>query len=153
MLKRILNISIYVVTFVLIVFFSYLLLEMPKNRTFLLSTDFRAFYTGGIMVKNGIHSNFYDLRTQYFWQHKLAPETNNQKQLMPFVYPPFVALLFSPLTKFTLQIAYSVWAFLNIVLLVFISRLILKTLGANPLKLLSLTMVLLFMPLWEAGLF
>lgn len=121
------------------------------SRLFLLSTDFRAFYTGGQMLLNGVSYDFYNLDTQYNFQHKFAPEVS-PKNLMPFVYPSFVALPFAPLAFLPLDKAYLVWLFLNILLLIFILRSILKLTNEPPksIKILLLSLILLFFPLWNA---
>lgn len=121
------------------------------SRLFLLSTDFRAFYTGGQMLLNGVSYDFYNLDTQYIFQHKFAPEVS-PKNLMLFVYPSFVALPFAPLAFLPLDKAYLAWLFLNILLLIFILRSILKLTNelSKSIKILSLFLILLFFPLWNA---
>lgn len=118
------------------------------NRLFLLSTDFRAFYTAGRMLSNGAANDFYNLDTQYFYQHGFAKEVS-QEALMPFLNPPFAALPFALLSFLPLGKSYLVWLFLNLVLLVFFLKSILKLIRSLPqfLQALTIVLILLFLPL------
>lgn len=118
-------------------------------RFFLLGTDFRAFYTGGLMLLNGIRSDFYSLSTQYNWQHTFMPEMSSQNQLMPFIYAPFVALPMAFLAHLPFEKAYILYMLWNIALLValcFLSIRILKT-ADTKIKALVVVMGVTFLPI------
>jgi hypothetical protein len=68
--------------------------------------DLPEFYGAGRMVRSGHASDLYDWRAQQAGQRDLWPET--ERGWMPFVYPPFVALAYVPLTWLPFKAAYVV---------------------------------------------
>jgi hypothetical protein len=99
-----------------ILFFSIAYQLIAKTASFPLDgTDFRAIYTGGVMIIHGVSSDFYSLSTQFFWQ-KTIFNLPSEIYLMPFTYPPFAALFISLLANFPLSTAYIIFATINIVL-------------------------------------
>lgn len=117
-------------------------------RLYLLELDFRAYYTAGRMVLGGVRAGFYDLPTQYLWQHQFAPEFGDQSYLMPFLNPPFIAIAVAPLAWLPLQVAYLAWAAVNVALLALVCWLLLDVLGGagSRIKLRALVMSLTFLP-------
>lgn len=118
-------------------------------KLFLLGTDFRAFYTGGLMVLNGVSHDFYTLSTQYNWQQTFAPEMSSQSQLMPFIYLPFVALPMAFLAHLPFGIAYIVYMLWNIALLAALCFLSIRILKAahTKIKALLVVMSVTFLPI------
>jgi len=112
-----------VLTFFLTILLLYTSLGL---RFFLRSTDFRAFYTGGLMLLNNVTQDFYTLSTQYNWQHKFTPEMSDPKYLMPFVYPPFVAIPMAFIALLPFETAYFVYMLWNIALLAVLCFLIIR---------------------------
>lgn len=78
--------------------------------------DFRAFYTGGMMINKGIKGNFYNLQTQYALQRLIFPGLPENK-ILAFYNPPFVALLYACLTIFPIIAAYIIVGIVNMVIL------------------------------------
>ncbi len=81
--------------------------------------DFLAFYTGASLL----HQNppeLYNLQTQLTFQNQIAPVTNALQVFLPFLNPPFAALLFFPLAQLPLEVAYTVWVGTNLFLLLLI---------------------------------
>lgn len=147
--------SVFLLLAIVLILLKVLLLftsALSLSRPFLLGTDFRAFYTGGRMLSQTVTSDFYNLSTQYSYQRVFTPKLTNQKQLMPFIYPPFVALFFRPLAVYPFEIAYRIWIVLQIALLILVFKLTLKSLKkiTYPFKFLLVAMILLFPPLWNA---
>lgn len=136
-------------SFILAIFSTLLLYTVHGNRLFLLGTDFRAFYTGGQMILNGVSRDFYTLSTQYNWQHSFVPEMSHQSQLMPFIYPPFVAVPMALIAHFPFEVAYIVYMLWNIALLVtlyFLSMRILKQ-AETKIKVIIVAMTIAFLPI------
>jgi len=76
--------------------------------------DFVEFYTAGkILNEYGSH-RLYDFELQ----DKLTREFLPQGLVVPFVTPPYVAILFSPLARLPLRLAYLTWILISIALYV-----------------------------------
>ncbi|HEX8464391.1 MAG TPA: hypothetical protein VF627_07215, partial [Abditibacterium sp.] len=100
--------------------FAALFLSVAGGREYLGSLDFRVYLTAGKMALNRTGANFYDLPTQFAVQRELWPEMTSQKQLLPFLAPPFVAASFAPLAALPISIGYGVLTFANALLLFFL---------------------------------
>ena len=87
--------------------------------------DFIAFYTGSALLAQKPQA-LYNLNTQLSLQHAIAPITQVKDIFLPFLNPPFVAILFTPLTHLSLIDAYAAWACINTLLLCCICILIYK---------------------------
>lgn len=70
--------------------------------------DFATFYTAGKIVSLGLSHHLYQLPVQKQIQHAFA------NAFLPFLHPPFEALLFAPLTVFSYPHALLVWDALNL---------------------------------------
>lgn len=86
--------------------------------------DFLSFYTGALLLSQGHGDSLYDLQLQESTQQSLlsAEATDRlhkqvRAQALPFLNPPFVALLFLPIARFALPEAYALWLLANVVLL------------------------------------
>ena len=62
--------------------------------------DFSSLYTAGLLVRQGEGNLLYDRSEQWKWQQKFAPNVDIRQGPMPFIRPPFEALIFLPLTYF-----------------------------------------------------
>ena len=78
--------------------------------------DFLANYTGGVLARRD-SEHLYDLQAQAATQIEASPAGDQEKDLLPFVLPPFAALAFAPLAALPYQVALSVFAAINLVLL------------------------------------
>lgn len=140
--------SFFAFSLILIVFT--MLYSTPDRAV--VGLDFRAMYTGGMMLSHGVSGNFYDLKTQYHWQEMIFPDLP-PKALMPFVYPPFVAIIFVPVTFVSLSLAYQLFAVVNTCLFLFITYLLIKRLFPGKQKNLVMYMflfVLFYFPVLQA---
>lgn len=84
--------------------------------------DFAMLYTGGAMARDGHGAQLYDLALQTRDQQHILQGKRFLDGLLPFNYPPYVALLIAPLSALPLSIAYVVWTLMQIVLLAWLLR-------------------------------
>src|SRR6266704_2711375 len=77
-------------------------------------TSFRQLYTAGYMVRTGHAHELYDYTTQKFFQDQLV---SREAVLMPFIRPPFDALVFVPLSYLSYSSAYVTFLILSVGLL------------------------------------
>jgi len=140
----------------IVLIYSYSIFQFSTilSKTFSFS-DYRAQYTGAAMIQNGIRSNFYSLDTQYVVQKKLFLSMQ-RKYLLPFLSPPPVALILSPLALLPVRQGYVVLGFtlLSVLFvisfiayrLIYIPKKVQKLLHIEPIDLLIVIAVM--MPLW-----
>jgi hypothetical protein len=90
--------------------------------------DFTTFYTGALIFRSGHAQQLYDLAVQREIQDLLLRSHGwmFQDGLLPYVYPPFFAPLFIPLTFLPLSIAFHVWNLITLAFLLASVRLLLK---------------------------
>ena len=86
--------------------------------------DFSALYTAGLLVRRGEGRFLYDRREQWRVQQEFAPNVDIRKGPMPFIRPPFEALVFFPLAYFSYPVALAIWSLAKVVLLWFTARLL-----------------------------
>ena len=79
--------------------------------------DFTVFYTAGKIVRAGLGSKLYDPRTQQAVQQEFATNSDIRRGALPYIHPPFEALLFLPLTFLPYRVAFMVWNLVNLGLL------------------------------------
>ena len=83
--------------------------------------DLRAFYGAGVIVHSGHASQLYD----YAYQERVQDAVAGQRAgALPFLYPPFAALLFVPLALVTYRSAFYVLLIVNLALLMAAARLL-----------------------------
>jgi hypothetical protein len=80
--------------------------------------DFSTFYSGASIVRQGLGKRLYDEATQYRVQLQFAAGVSIRQGPLPYIHPPFEALLFIPLTWLSYPTAYLLWNLLNLVFLV-----------------------------------
>lgn len=81
------------------------------------SSDFRIFYTAGLMLRRGEGHALYSERLQSQTQREFAPAAVNQLGVLPYNHPPFEAALYGPITYLPYSWAYWLWVLINILLL------------------------------------
>lgn len=79
--------------------------------------DFSAFYTGGLLLRRGEGRLLYDRAAQWSAQQEFASHVDIRKGPLPFVRPPFEALIFLPLAYFSYPAALAIWSLAKVVLL------------------------------------
>ena len=98
--------------------------------------DFSAFYTAGRILREGRAADLYDPATQSAVQWEFATDTDLRQGPLPYICPPYEALLFVPLTFLPYAEAFVLWNVLNLALLVMIAvllRRLLPSLRGTPL--------------------
>jgi len=80
--------------------------------------DFTIFYTAGQILRQHNGMRLYDDRLQENIQASFSPRgTELRGSLLPYNHPPFEALLFVPLARFSYATAYLLWLAINLFLL------------------------------------
>ena len=79
---------------------------LPQGR----ASDFLSFYTGAYLASHGSVASLYDPAAQFAIQRNLLPST---VELVPFLRPPFYALLLAPLTRLPFGAAFIGWILLQ----------------------------------------
>jgi hypothetical protein len=80
--------------------------------------DFTTFYSGASILRQGLGRQLYDEQTQYRVQLQFASGVSIRQGSLPYIHPPFEALLFIPFTWVSYPIAYVLWDLLNLIFLV-----------------------------------
>jgi len=83
----------------------------PKIISGRLGGDFTAFYGAGRSIIAGNADKLYNLGEQIEQQKDLYPESRG---VLPFPYPPFIALACAPLAWLPYRVAFLIWLVLNI---------------------------------------
>jgi hypothetical protein len=110
--------------------------------------DFASFYTAGKIVQRGQASQLYDRRLQWHVQQEFAPEVRTRRGPLPYIRPPFEALLFLPLAYLKFAPAHLLWSILNVMGLFLFLFLLPRDLGdENHLYALDLLVCAAFFPL------
>jgi hypothetical protein len=79
--------------------------------------DFTVFYTAGKILREGRGNQLYDARTQHAVQLQFTANADIRQGPLPFIHPPFEALVFLPLTFFSYPIAFVLWSLANLAIL------------------------------------
>ena len=85
--------------------------------------DFSVYYTAGRMLREGRGSQLYDPHAQLAMQREFSANAEIRHGLLPYIHPPFEALIFLPLTFLPYPAAYALWNGLNLGILFGVSRL------------------------------
>ena len=98
------------------------------------SSDFRIFYTAGLMLRRGEGRVLYSEELQTRIEREFAQPAVERGGPLPYNHLPFEALLYVPLTYLNYFAAYSLWFAVNILLLagsIYSLRFYLPTLAAD----------------------
>jgi Glycosyltransferase family 87 len=91
--------------------------RQQRGRIFSGYGDFSALYTAGVMVQRGQGHLLYDRKQQWKVQQEFASQVDIRHGPMPFIRPPFEALIFLPLSYFSYPVALAVWSLAKLGLL------------------------------------
>jgi len=83
--------------------------------------DFTVFYTAGKIVREGLGHKLYNSATQKTVQQEFATDTDIRRGPLPYIHPPFEALVFLPLTFLPYPIAFVAWNGINLCLLLLVA--------------------------------
>lgn len=76
--------------------------------------DFASFYTAGLLVRSGDAAHLYDSQAQWGVQQQFAATVKIRLGPLPYIRPPFEAILFVPFTLLPYQISCWVWMGLKV---------------------------------------
>jgi hypothetical protein len=79
--------------------------------------DFSIFYTAGTILRQGSANHLYDKALQFHVQQQFASKVYIREGALPYNHPPFEALLFEPLARFSYPTAFVFWDVLNLIIL------------------------------------
>ena len=79
--------------------------------------DFTVFYTAGKMLREGLGPRLYNPRAQLAVQAEFARNSDIRQGPLPYIHPPFEAMLFLPLTFLPYTQAFTAWNIINVALL------------------------------------
>lgn len=89
-------------------------------------SDFASFYTAGKILRQGEGARLYDPKLQWEVQQQFAANVKVRQGPLPYVRPPFEAILFLPLAYLKYPDACLVWMMLQVLLLGAVSFVIRK---------------------------
>ena len=90
-----------------------------QNRTLMAEGygDFASFYTAGRIVASGQSAKLYDSDVQWRIQQEFASTVKIRRRPLPYIRPPFEALLFVPFSWLSYSAACVLWMALKVALL------------------------------------
>ena len=109
-----------------------------RDRIVRADPDFTSFYGAGKILRDGHAAELYDFHTQQKTQAEFSSNADIRKGPLPYIHPPYEALLFVPLTFLPYTAAFAVWECLNLLILFLICRLLRDDIGG-----------LRALPLWQ----
>jgi Glycosyltransferase family 87 len=92
--------------------------------------DFTVFYTAATMLRDGLGHQLYDEHVQYEVQKRSVGQIPSRRGPLPYIHPPFEALIFLPLSSLPYAQAFAVWDLLNLVALFGVALLLRRSVGA-----------------------
>ena len=95
--------------------------------------DFTAFYTAGKILSRGQGPSLYDRRLQWEIQSEFASTVSIRNGPLPYIRPPFQAVLFLPLAYLSYSHAFLVWLGIKLGLLLYIAFLLSRNSIGSPL--------------------
>jgi hypothetical protein len=94
--------------------------------------DFTVFYTAAKILRSGLGPHLYETATQQAVQRDFATNTEIRLGPLPYIHPPFEALIFLPFTFLSYSDAFVVWNALNAVILLGVASLLPGILDSLP---------------------
>jgi Glycosyltransferase family 87 len=76
--------------------------------------DFTVFYTAGKILREGRGAELYNASTQDAVQRQFTANYDIRRGPLPYIHPPFEALVFLPLTFLPYSAAFVVWNLINV---------------------------------------
>lgn len=92
--------------------------------------DFPAFYAAAVIFSSGKQANLYNEALQRDVQNQFFPALNGS--FLPYAYPPFVAIILSPLAKLSPLLAKGIYTVMMIIFLGLTSIVMTKLLHRHP---------------------
>jgi hypothetical protein len=122
---------------------------IAARQKLFVAADFTSFYTGYYMVRVGDGANLYDMAAQARYQEQFMGGLIFEGGVLLFANPPFVAIIFSPLSLLPLGTAFYLWTIVQLILLICMLYSITRLFSHwnNHERLLLITTILAFWPL------
>ena len=92
--------------------------------------DFASFYTAGKIVQQGESARLYDRGLQWQVQQQFASSVKIRNGPLPYIRPPFEALLFLPFAYLDYPVAFVAWTAVNVLVLLTVPFLLVRETGA-----------------------
>jgi hypothetical protein len=100
--------------------------------------DFTVYYTAATLLRAGLGHQLYDANVQYEVQKKSVGSIASRQGALPYIHPPFEALIFLPLAYLPYPQAFAIWDLLNMGALLGLALLLRKSVDT-----------LRLIPVWE----
>jgi len=91
--------------------------------------DFTVYYTAATILRNGLGHQLYDAHVQYEVQKRSVGVIATRRSALPYIHPPFEALIFLPLSYLPYPQAFALWDLLNVGALFGVGLLLRKSVG------------------------
>jgi hypothetical protein len=88
-----------------------------RDRIARADPDFTVFYTAGKILREGLGPQLYNPSAQLAVQAEFARNSDIRRGPLPYIHPPFEALLFLPLTFLPYTYAFATWNLVNLAVL------------------------------------
>jgi hypothetical protein len=144
----------YIIVFLLLINISLIAINagiwiIAARQKLFVAADFTSFYTGYYMVRVGDGVNLYDMAAQARYQEQFIRGLTFEGGVLPFLNPPIVALILSPLSLVPLGTAFYLWTIVQVILLIWLlySINLLFSNWNKQERLLLITTILSFWPL------
>jgi hypothetical protein len=92
--------------------------------------DFSIFYTAGQILRQGRGGDLYNDALQESVQRSFAAAVSEQGEILPYNHPPFEAVVFRPLARFSYLTSYKIWMAINCVMVVMAALVLRRNLPA-----------------------
>ena len=92
--------------------------------------DFTVFYTAATILRAGLGHQLYDNHVQYEIQKQVVGDIAERRGPLPYIHPPFEALIFLPLSWLPYPQAFAVWDALNLIALFGVAVLLRRSVNA-----------------------
>lgn len=79
-------------------------------------TDFVSYYSAAHLVISGAGSHIYDLTAVGQYERALVHPLTVRNGVLPYVYPPYVAILTAPMSLLPYRVAWVLWLGINLLL-------------------------------------
>jgi hypothetical protein len=89
--------------------------------------DFASFYTAGTLVRRGLGAELYIPAAQWKVQQEFSAEVKTRRGPLPYIRPPFEALLFSLFAAWPYATALLLWTGFKLILLAAIPPVLIRT--------------------------
>lgn len=123
-------------------------LRTPNFKFYGTHYDFIAFYSAASAAVHGGVKNIYDVAQVTAFQRHIIPHPIGATGYMPFLNPPFLAIILSPLALLSITYARLLWLVVTLMMAVFALYQLLGNLSARH-KAIAIPLLLLTFPVYQ----